>query len=84
MYIMQSIRSNTNPSLLREIIDEIDALDSGEQKLLLLKLKKEELMKKYKLLDKELKKGEVLVKEEEIPLIISKNRKERYEQKIRS
>lgn len=81
---MQSIRSNTNPSLLREIIDEIDALDSGEQKLLLLKLKKEELMKKYKLLDKELKKGEVLVKEEEIPLIISKNRKERYEQKIRS
>lgn len=81
---MQTVPSNKVPSMLEQIIDEVNALNEGEQKLLLLKLKKEELMKKYKSLDEELKEGELLVNEDEIPLIISRNRKDSYDKKIHS
>lgn len=70
--------------LFDKIIKTVNSLDAGEQKLLLLKLQKTELMKKCKLLEAGINEKDLLVNEEEIPLIISKYRKDKYDQKIRS
>lgn len=73
----------TPPSLLRQIVDEVDVLDSEKQHLLLLQLRKERLLADAKMLDEKLKDNTSHLTEEEIAEIVSKDRKERYEQKNR-
>lgn len=72
------------PSLLRQIVDKVDEMDDGAKKILLLSLKKEELLEKYKKLDNEIAKSGSLLSEEKIDKVVSDNRKKMYEQKIRS
>ena len=73
----------TNPSLLRQIIDEVDALDEEKQQLLLMQLRKDEILSQAKALDEEFTGKWKAMTEDEIADMVSKNRKERYEQKIR-
>ena len=73
----------TKPSLLRKIIDEVDALDEEKQQLLLMQLRKEEILTRAKALDDEFTGKWKALTEDEIADMVSKNRKERYEQKIR-
>jgi hypothetical protein len=72
------------PSLLRQIVDKVDEMDDGAKKLLLLSLKKDELTEKYKKLDDEIAKSDILLSEEKIDKVVSETRKKMYEQKIRS
>ena len=73
----------TTPSLLRQIVDEVDSLDREKQHLLLLQLRKERLLADAEILDAKLKGNTIELTEEEIAEIVSKDRKERYEQKNR-
>ena len=73
----------TTPSLLRQIVDEVDAMDREKQHLLLLQLRKNKLLADAKLLDQKLKGNTIHLTEEEITEIVSKDRRERYEQQIR-
>jgi hypothetical protein len=77
-------KESKKPSLLRQIVDKVDEMDDGAKKILLLSLKKEELLEKYKKLDNEIAKSGSLLSEEKIDKIVSDNRKKMYEQKIRS
>lgn len=71
------------PSILRQIVDEVDALDREKQHLLLLQLRKDKLLADAKLLDEKLKGNAIHLTEEEIAELVSKDRRERYEQKVR-
>ena len=71
------------PSLLRQIVDEVDTLDREKQHLLLLQLRKDKLLADAKLLDEKLKGNAIHLTEEEIAGLVSKDRRERYEQKVR-
>ena len=81
--IKKDITEIGKPSLLRQIMDVVDEMDEGEKRLLLIKLKKEELGQKFKELDDAIAKSEV-VPEEEIDAIVAQTRKELYEERIRS
>jgi|GEM_PF-5658256 len=72
------------PSIIRQIMDEVDDLDEGAKKLLLLQLKKESLLDKYKRLDDEIAKSGEIMSESEIDELVSETRKNMYEEKIRS
>ena len=72
------------PSLLRQIVDKVDEMDEGSKKLLLLSLKKDELISRYKNLDSAIAKSGQILPENEIELVAAKTRKQMYEQKIRS
>ena len=74
---------NGRPSLLRQLVDAIDEMDEGAKKLLLLTLKKEELLERYATLDEEIAKSGEIVAETEIAMLAAGTRKEMYEQKIR-
>lgn len=72
------------PSLLRQIVDKVDEMDEENKKLLLLNLKKEELLAKYKQLDNEIEKSGQIISEEKIDALVAATRKKIYEQKVRS
>ncbi len=74
---------NKKPSLLRQIMDEVDYMDEGDKKLLLFKIKQNELLTNYKILDEEIAKSEYLATNAEIDKICSQTRKELYEEKMR-
>ena len=72
------------PSVLRQIVDELDDLGTEEQQMVLRRIRLGKLREKFKALDAKLATNEIHLTEDEIAEIISKDRKERYEEKIRS
>jgi hypothetical protein len=81
---VNKVKRVQKPSLLRQIVDKVDEMDEGSKKLLLLSLKKDELMSHYNNLDKEIAKSGQIASEKEIELVAAKTRNEMYEKKIRS
>jgi histidyl-tRNA synthetase len=83
---MNNDNLNTNnlnqPSIIRQIVDEVDALDKNEQEEVLDFVKQKRKIKTCLLLDEKLSKAEKFVTENEIADIVSKDRKERYEQSL--
>ena len=75
---------HSTPSLLRQIMDVVDEMDEGEKRLLLIKLKKEELMQQYKELDDAIAQSEWIMSEEDIDKMVTETRREMYEERIRS
>jgi hypothetical protein len=72
------------PSLLRAIVDEADMLDDEGKLEILRKLKIQKALKMTKILDERLQKNTLHYTENEIAEMVSKDRKEQYEQKIGS
>lgn len=81
---IENINTNNTkqPSIIRQIVDEVDALDKGEQENILLELKRKRIQKRLKEIVKKLNGCETLMTEEEIAELESKDRKERYEQSL--
>ncbi|CAN5260209.1 hypothetical protein BH11BAC6_BH11BAC6_07010 [soil metagenome] len=71
-------------SLLRQIVDEADALDETGKAAILRKIKLQKALESAKLLDEALERSEILVKEEEIADLISAYRKDQYEKSLHS
>ena len=72
------------PSLLRAIVDEADMLDDEGKLEILRKIKIQKALKMTKLLDEKLQINTLHYTENEIAEMVSKDRKEQYEQKIGS
>ena len=76
----QSPAYNNRPSLLRLIVDEIDAMDDTEKKEVLKKIKMQKALSLAKKAD-ELYGGKFKeMGEDDIALMVSENRKNQYEQ----
>ena len=76
----QSPAYNNRPSLLRLIVDEIDAMDDTEKKEVLKKIKLQKALSLAKKAD-ELYEGKFKeMGEDDIALMVSENRKIQYEQ----
>ena len=79
----QSPAYNNRPSLLRLIVDEIDAMDDTEKKEVLKKIKMQKALSLAKKAD-ELFEGKFKeMGEDDIALMVSENRKTQYEQESR-
>lgn len=76
--------AENTPSLLRQIVDEVDAMDETEKVQLLRKIKLEKALSLAKKADEMLDGKFKSLSEDEITEIVSNNRKLRYEQKIRN
>ncbi len=79
-----SLNLEKTPSLLRQIVDEVDAMDETEKVELLRKIKLEKAVSLAKKADEMLESKFKSLSEDEIAEIVSNNRKLRYEQKIRN
>ena len=66
------------PSLLRQIVDEVDMMDDEGKKAVLRKIKLEISLKNAIEIDKELEGCDRLVAEDDIADLVSKYRKEQY------
>lgn len=75
---------NNQPSLLRQIVDAADALDEVQQFQLLLQLRKDEILAGTKALDEKLQENALHFTEDEIAEVVSNDRRENYEKKIRN
>ena len=77
----QSVLQNqeTSPSLLRQIVDEVDALSENDKAEVLRKIKMQQAMELARKADEALKGKFKLLSEDEIADMVSKERKERYE-----
>ncbi|MEO6330396.1 MAG: hypothetical protein ABIO55_15785 [Ginsengibacter sp.] len=71
----------TKPSLLREIVDEVDTLDDEGKMEILRKIKIQKGLIMAGKLDGKLKGNTLSLSEDEIADVISKDRKDRYEKK---
>jgi hypothetical protein len=77
----QSPTYNNSPSLLRLIVDEIDAMDDNEKTEVLRKIKMQKALSLAKKAD-EMYEGKFReMGEDEIASMVSENRKSQYEQK---
>ncbi|MEJ7736629.1 MAG: hypothetical protein WKF97_04310 [Chitinophagaceae bacterium] len=76
--------SETVPSLLRQIVDEVDALDEVEKAELLRKIKLQKALLLAKKADTMLEGKFKILSEDEIAEVVSNNRKKNYEAKIRN
>ncbi len=74
---------SSTPSLLRQIVDEVDNLDIEKQEALLRRLTFEKMTAEIKALDKELEGCQKLVSEDEIADIVSNYRSKKYEESLR-
>jgi hypothetical protein len=89
-WVMQEIIAAKNekialkPSLLQQIVDEVDTLTTRDQQDLLRQIRLHKLGTDFKLLDEKLQANEIKLTEEAIAELISEDRKRRYEEKIRS
>jgi|GEM_PF-4003252 len=72
------------PSVLRQIVDELDEMGNEEQQMVLRRIRLGKLSEKFKALDAKLAMNEIHLTEDEIAEIVSQDRKKTYEQKIRS
>ncbi len=75
--------SEKAPSLLRQIVDEVDELSEASKEEVLRKIKLQQAKELALKADKELEGKFKSLSEEEIAEIVSKDRKERYEKKVR-
>ena len=71
-----------SPSLLRQIVDEVDMLDDDTKAELLRKIKIQRALEMAKELDKKFKGAFKPMTEEEIWEMVSENRKKWYEESI--
>jgi hypothetical protein len=78
-----SQNQETSPSLLRQIVDEVDALSDTDKAEVLRKIKMQQAMELARKADKALEGKFKSLSEDEIAEMVSKNRKERYEKKVR-
>ena len=73
----------SRPSLLRQIVDEVDSLDTEKQEAFLRRLTFEKMAGEIKALDDELEGCQKLLSEEEIADIVSNYRSQQYENSLR-
>ena len=80
METLLEIKTNTEikPSLLRQIVDEVDMMDDEGKEAVLRKIKMEISLKNAIEIDKELEHCERLIAEDDIADLVSKYRKEQY------
>ena len=76
--------SETVPSLLRQIVDEVDALGEVEKAELLRKIKLQKALVLAQKADTMLEGKFKILSEDEIAEVVSNNRKKNYEAKIRN
>lgn len=76
--------SKTVPSLLRQIVDEVDALDEMEKAELLHKIKVQKALSLAHKGDKILEGKFKTLSEDEIASMVSNNRKKRHEERLRN
>jgi len=74
--------SNT-PSLLRQIVDEVDVLDDIKKQRLLMYLRKDKILASVKKLDELLLGLNITLTEDEIVNMVSEDRKEHYDKQNR-
>ena len=74
---------SSTPSLLRQIVDEVDSLAIEKQEALLRRLTFEKMTPEIKALDTELEGCQKLVNEDEIADMVSNYRSQQYEQSLR-
>jgi hypothetical protein len=82
---MEEVRSEDvglTPSLLRQIVDEVDAMNDAEKAELLRKIKLQKALSLAKKADETLEGKFKEMSEEAITDLVSTNRKQRYEQKF--
>lgn len=72
------------PSLLRQIVDEVDAMDEAEKAELLRKIKLQKALSLAEKADEMLEGKFKSMQEDEIAEMVSNNRKQRYEEKTRN
>ena len=75
----ESQNQETTPSLLRQIVDEVDALSENDKAEVLRKIKMQQALELARKADEALKGKFKLLSEDEIADMVSKERKERYE-----
>jgi len=71
--------TNLLPLLLRQKMVEADSLNIDEQERLRREVRLENLVPKFKALDKQLESNTITLTEDEIAELVSNNRKKRYE-----
>lgn len=72
------------PSLLRQIVDEVDAMNEAEKAELLRKIKLEKALSLAQKADEMLEGKFKPMQEDEIAEMVANNRKHRYEEKTRN
>lgn len=72
------------PSLLRQIVDEVDAMDEAEKAELLRKIKLQKALSLAQKADEMLEGKFKPMQEDEIAEMVANNRKQRYEEKTRN
>ena len=84
METLLETKSNTDlkPSLLRQIVDEVDLMDDEGKAQVLKKIKGEKAVAKAKLADKSMEGKWKEMTEEEICEMVSTYRKKRYEESL--
>jgi hypothetical protein len=71
------------PTLLRQIVDEVDALSETAKAEVLRKIKMQQAIELARKADEAMEGKFKPLSEDEIAEMVSKNRKERYEKKVR-
>ena len=72
-----------NPSLLRQIVDEVDVLDDIKKQRLLMYLRKDKILASVKKLDELLLGLNITLTDDEITNMVSEDRKENYDKQNR-
>ena len=79
----ESQNQETTPSLLRQIVDEVDALSETDKAEVLRKIKMQQALELARKADEGMEGKFKPLSEDEIADMVSKKRKERYEKKVR-
>ena len=74
---------SNKPSLLRQIVDEVDVLDDLKKQRLLMYLKKDKILASVKQLDEMLLGLNITLTDDEITNMVSEDRKENYDKQNR-
>ena len=81
--IERTPESANNPSLLRQIVDEVDVLDDIKKQRLLMYLRKDKILASVKKLDELLLGLNITFTDDEITNMVSEDRKENYAEQNR-
>ncbi|MFP5040643.1 hypothetical protein [Parasediminibacterium sp. JCM 36343] len=81
--LIEKTAAISSPSLLRQIVDEVDMMDAIQQHQLLLSLRKDKILASVKALDKKLEALNISLTENEITDMISQDRRGFYANKTR-
>ena len=74
---------SNNPSLLRQIVDEVDVMDDIKKQRLLMYLRKDKILASVKKLDELLLDVNITLTDDEITNMVSEDRKENYDKQNR-